>query len=444
MGGQATQPGDYTPVDLRLEGHGEYECEGAGCAPPAIPGYTVLRHLGSGAMGDVYEARDDGGRAVALKILAAQGDLARSAARVAREVAALSAVEHANVVRLYAHGTHQGRTWLAMELVAGRDLDAVLAERGTLGEGDTLRVALQVARGLAHVHAAAGIIHRDIKPANLLLVPGAGPDGDDAVKVIDFGLAKAPATDAAMTREGMVVGTPMYMSPEQIRGELAIGPAADIYALGGTMVHLLTGKPPFPGANAYDILRRHLQDPLPDLAALRTGLRPATRQLVAKAMAKETRDRHADWGAFIAEAEAALAHLASGPQPLRLLRVDLAPGTALRLRRECDREPADPFQHELSGRMRRLEHPRQVERLVMCARETTSPPRAQTPTRSATRRAPSPAALALLRAYRVKMLALPATPTPLRIMPAEMADQHLVPIALLLAATAAWLCTWLG
>ena len=415
---------------------------------PAIPGYVIVRHLGSGAMGDVYEAHDATGRAVALKVLADQADLARGVARVAREVAALSAVDHPNVVRLHAHGSHAGRTWLAMELVDGRDLAVILAERGPLSEADALRVALQVARGLAHVHAAAGIIHRDIKPANLLLVPGAAPDGGDAVKVIDFGLAKAPATDAAMTREGMVVGTPLYMAPEQIRGEREIGPAADLYALGATLVHLLTGRPPYAGVNAYEILRRHIEDPLPDLGALRAGLSPATRRLVATAMAKDASDRHPGWTAFIAAAEHALAQLASGGQPLRLLRVDLAPGTTLRLRRERDGEPVDPFQRELSGRMRRLERPRDIERLVICPRTTrpapATPSAPATAVRSAARRPPSPAALALLRAYRLKMLALPVTRPATRTMPMEMTDQHLVPLALLLAASAAWCCTWLA
>jgi len=399
---------------------------------PLIPGFTLIRHLGSGAMGDVYEARDASGAAVALKVLTSAASAAPGAARVAREIAALSAVQHPNVVRLHAHGSHGGRTWLAMELVAGRDLEAVLDERGPLAEVDALRVALQVARGLGHVHAVAGIIHRDIKPANLLLVHGAG---GDAVKVIDFGLAKAPGRDAAMTRTGIMVGTPLYMAPEQIRGDERIGPAADIYALGATLVHLLTGHAPYAGANAYEIMRRHLDDPLPDLAACCPGLRPATRRLITTALAKEPGQRHDGWAAFIAGAEAALAACAGAPQPLRLLRVPLAPGQTLRLRRE--RQSPDAFQHAMPGRLRRQDPPRCVERLEICPRSRPAAARA---------RSPSPAALALLRAYRAKTLALPTrattTPTPVPL-PLAIADQHLVPLALLLAAAAAWSCTWL-
>jgi len=427
---------------------------------PAVPGYRVIRHLGSGAMGDVYAARDGADRAVALKVLTDSGhDPIRGVARVAREVAALSAVDHPNVVRLHAHGSHQGRTWLAMELVEGRDLDQVLAERGTLAEADALRVALQVARGLAHVHATAGIIHRDIKPANLLLEPGAGPDGGDAVKIIDFGLSKAPASDAAMTREGMVVGTPMYMAPEQIRGQLDLGPAADIYALGATLAHLLTGRPPFAGVNAYEIMRRHLQDPPPDVGATRTGLHSATRQLVATAMAKDPAARQPGWAAFIAETERALAQLAADGQRLRLLRVDLAPGTTLRLRRETSGDACDPFKRGLPARLRRHECPREVERLVICARPHDQPaapatqmaPLTKAPATGVSalephpirpRRTPSPAALALLHAYRMKVLALPATRQPQPAVLTALHDQYLLPIALLLAATAAWLCTW--
>jgi serine/threonine protein kinase len=434
----ASETNGPIPAELRLQD--DLPLGGPAEDEPEVPGYELLGRLGSGAMGDVHRARPvGGGPVVALKILAGQGeDLVRGAARFAREVAALAAVDHPNVVRLVEHGCHRGRTWLAMELVEGRDLEAILAERGTLAEADVLRIAIQVARGLGHVHAAAGTIHRDVKPANLLLVPRAAADGGDAVKIIDFGLAKAE-TDAAMTREGLVVGTPMYMAPEQIRGQRAIGPAADIYALGGTLLHLLTGRPPYEAPNAYEVMRRHLQDPVPDPAARRGGLGAATIRLIATALAKDPAHRQAGWGAFIAEAERALAALSAGGQPLRLLRVELAPGTALRLRRERVGDALDdPFVQELSSRMRRRERAGIVERLEFCPRgepggASRSGPSAWTP-----RKTPSPAALALLRAYRTKMLALPEPPPRPSAVLTATTDDHLVPIALLIASVAAF------
>jgi serine/threonine-protein kinase len=232
---------------------------GADLAPPAIPGYRLDGTLGRGGMGVVYRAVHERlGRPVALKVvLAGEQASARDLTRFVAEAEAAATVRHPNVVEVYDAGQHAGLPFLALELVPGGTLAERLAA-GPLPPREAARLIEAVARGVAACHAA-GVLHRDLKPANVLLA------ADGTPKVTDFGLAKRPAAGDGLTATYAVVGTPSYMAPEQARGDSkSVGPAADVYALGATLYHLLTGRPPFHGPTPADTLMQVLaDDPVP-------------------------------------------------------------------------------------------------------------------------------------------------------------------------------------
>ena len=229
--------------------------------PPQIPGYELLGELGRGGMGVVYKARQAAlGRTVAIKMLlggAAAGDEAFR--RFRAEAEAVARLSHPNIVEIHEVGVHAGTPFFSMEFVAGGSLADRMRDRPF-----TPRQAAALLRTLAGAVQAAhrrNIVHRDLKPANVLLTAEGVP------KLTDFGLAKRidEARDQGRTRTGAVLGTPHYMSPEQAAGKVhEVGPPADVYALGGILYALLTGRPPFRGATALDTLRRVVgEEPVP-------------------------------------------------------------------------------------------------------------------------------------------------------------------------------------
>lgn len=230
-----------------------------------IDRYQVEGKLGAGSMGDVVKAVDvDLKRSVAIKVLSQKHrDNDELEARFIREGRAVAAISHANVVQVFTTGIYDGRPYIAMELLSGTDLGTFVGERGPMPSLPAARAILDAARGL-EAAANAGLIHRDVKPSNLVLLD------NGVVKVTDFGLAKPldPSTEPALTAMGVVVGTPDYIAPEQARGE-HITEGVDLYALGGTLYFLLTGKPPFRKGNPIDdkylkVVARHLKDPAPN------------------------------------------------------------------------------------------------------------------------------------------------------------------------------------
>jgi len=232
--------------------------------------FTVLGPLGAGGMGEVYRARDTKlGREVALKFLPQEFAKDRERiARIEREARALAALNHPGIAVIHGLEEADGSRFLVLELVPGEPLDAVLA-RGPLPVFDALRVGRQIAEALAAAHSK-GIVHRDLKPANIMLAPGGG------VKLLDFGLAKALAPEAsaeagqagatvitagsgtASTAVGRFLGTPAYMSPEQMRGE-TIGPPTDVWSLGCVLYELLAGSRAFPGETFSDTIAAVLE-----------------------------------------------------------------------------------------------------------------------------------------------------------------------------------------
>lgn len=249
--------------------------------------FHVLRKLGAGGMGQVYLARQASlDRPVALKLLKA-GFAADPVAlqRFEAEALAVARLQHPNVVQVYALGESGGRRFMALEYVDGRNLREYLARKGPPDLPVALSVLRQVAAALGAAHEA-GLVHRDVKPENVLVTKKGG------VKVADFGLARAFAGDnPGLTLSGVVVGTPLYLSPEQAQGK-AVDHRSDLYSLGVTAYHLLTGEPPFRGKTAVDVALKHVTDKPRPLAEARPDLPPDLCGLVHKLLAKDPGDRY--------------------------------------------------------------------------------------------------------------------------------------------------------
>lgn len=262
-------------------------------APPEAPGeigrlgpYSVLRVLGTGGMGVVFQAEDPKlKRRVALKAMQpvlAVSETARK--RFLREAQAAAAIEHDHIVPILHVGEDRGVPFIAMPLLKGESLAARLKRGQALSVAEVLRVGRDVGRGLAAAHAA-GLIHRDIKPANLWL------EGDEGrVKILDFGLARAAADRSSLTQSGAIVGTPAYMSPEQAAGQ-PVDERCDLFSLGCVLYHMCTGRPPFKGPDAVATLVAVAMHHPPPPSELRPGLPDALSDLVMQLLAKKPDDR---------------------------------------------------------------------------------------------------------------------------------------------------------
>ena len=216
---------------------------------PVIPGYDLLRVLDQGGMGIVYEARQkELGRVVAIKMISSYHIGPTLLARFRAEAEASARLQHPNFVQIFEVGQVLGRPFFSMEFVAGGSLaERIAMHRPTPRESAEMVATLALAMQAAHDQ---GIVHRDLKPANIMLTLEGIP------KIADFGLAKKLDEDSKHTHTGEILGTPSYMAPEQADGHKSqIGPATDVYALGAILYELLTGQPPFRGANALDSLR---------------------------------------------------------------------------------------------------------------------------------------------------------------------------------------------
>ena len=224
-----------------------------------IAGYEILEVLGIGGMGIVYKARHERlDRFVALKMIRA-GSSARpeDLARFETEAKAVAAIEHANIVKIFEIGEHDGLPYFSLEFLSGGSLATKIGgQPQPVDEAAGIVEVLARAMFVAHQHK---LIHRDLKPGNVLFA------ADGTVKISDFGLAKRLETDSGQTRSGSILGTPSYMAPEQARGEHeTVGPAADQYALGAILYELLTGRPPFQGTSVLDTLEMvHSKEPVP-------------------------------------------------------------------------------------------------------------------------------------------------------------------------------------
>ena len=252
--------------------------------------YTVLNRLGAGASGEVWRARDERlGRDVAIKIvLPHTSSDSERLRRFAEEARLAGSLNHPNLLTVYDVGEHAGLPMLVTECLDGQSLRRRL-EAGPLPVGKAINVAFGIARGLAAAHAR-GVVHRDVKPENVFL----RTDGD--VKVLDFGLAKLLPTVASepaaqrLTIDGLILGTPGYMAPEQVRGEPA-DTQADLFAVGVITYEMLAGSNPFKRASIVETLHATLTADAPDLTAAVPGIPPALLKLVMRLLEKEPQAR---------------------------------------------------------------------------------------------------------------------------------------------------------
>jgi hypothetical protein len=273
-----------------------------------IGDFVILGKIGQGGMGAVYEARQTSlNRVVALKILPAQfAEEPDAIARFRREATLAAQLNHPNLVRVYASGEADGCNYIAMELVTGENLRQRL-KRGALEIPEALRICREVVLGLQCGWQRGQLVHRDIKPSNIYL----GQNSD--VKLGDLGIAKSLTSNTTgLTHTGAAIGTPLYMSPEQARGDKTIDFRADIYSLGCTFYEMLTGHAPYQGTDGHAIIHQHLHSPLPAiLKELPQCPMPVVR-LLGRMLKKNPRERHTSHDELIADMERAQASLETG------------------------------------------------------------------------------------------------------------------------------------
>jgi eukaryotic-like serine/threonine-protein kinase len=261
-----------------------------------IPGYQLISKLGKGAMATVYKARQLRlNRIVAVKVLPKRmSDNKEFVERFYKEGQAAARLSHSNIVQaIDVNSTPEGYHYFAMEYVEGKTLYDLMAappagEGKKFSEAEALDIAIQMADALSHAHQR-GLIHRDVKPKNILLTP------ESVAKLTDLGLARA--TDDKVTAEfeaGKAYGTPYYISPEQIRGEIDIDARADIYSLGATLYHLVTGRVPFEAESPTAVMHKHLKQPLLPPDHINTALSAGVGEIIETAMAKNRDERYSE------------------------------------------------------------------------------------------------------------------------------------------------------
>lgn len=278
-------------------------CGGKVFVPGRVGGFLLYEHIGEGEMGAVFRASDESlNRDVAVKLVrGCHVNDPDSCERLRREACAAGKLNHPRVAQVYALNFSNGHPYLVMELVTGQDFAQRLEQEGRLDERAVLRMALDVAEGLSALHRE-GLVHGDIKPGNIVL------DRDGNAKLVDFGLAGMTRRDSS----GALVGTPNYIAPELLRGT-ADTHRSDLYSLGATLYHLLSGRLPHEGTTATDLLKAKLyRQPVP-LGTLARQVSPPTRKLVMRMLEINPEKRQADSDAVAADIRVALALLDAQP-----------------------------------------------------------------------------------------------------------------------------------
>ncbi|HJT78093.1 MAG TPA: serine/threonine-protein kinase [Gemmataceae bacterium] len=253
-----------------------------------IPGYQLLEKLGQGAMGTVYKARQlSMNRLVAIKVLpprvAGNPDYLE---RLTREAHLAAKLSHNNMVQAIDVGSAGKIHYFIMEFVEGRTIRQDIEAGKVFAEREAVEIVLQIAQALSHAHRR-GLIHRDIKPANILLT------ADGIAKLADLGMARETSDAALIEREkGLSIGTPYYMAPEQIMGQEDIDVRADLYSLGATLYHMVTGQVPFPGKNIDDVFNRHLAGKLTPPDHVNTALSSGLGEVCEVMMARDRDQRY--------------------------------------------------------------------------------------------------------------------------------------------------------
>jgi serine/threonine protein kinase len=265
-----------------------------------IPGYVMLEKLGQGAMGVVYKALQTRlNRHVAIKLL--KGKKTNDAgffAQLEREARLAAKLSHNNIVQAIDIGSAGKFHYFVMELIDGKTIqDEMKAGKKRYEEKEAIEIILQIAQALDHA-SKRGLVHRDIKPANIVMT------SDGIAKLADLGMARENTDEAANTREkGMIIGTPNYIAPEQVQGKSDIDTRADIYSLGGTLYHMVTGQPPFVGNTVMEVLKMHEKAELVPPDHLNDSLSAGLGEVVEMMMAKDRNMRYGSPEALIKDLE---------------------------------------------------------------------------------------------------------------------------------------------
>ncbi len=274
-----------------------------------IPGYRIESKLGRGAMATVFKAHQLSlDRSVAIKVMPRRlSDNAEYVERFYREGQAAAKLNHANIVQAFDVGEAGGYHYFVMEYVKGHTVHDEIAEGKTFSEVEALKIVIQIARALEHAHGL-GLIHRDVKPKNIMITESR------QAKLADMGLAReASDSVTAQAEAGRAFGTPYYISPEQIRGKVDIDFRADIYSLGATFYHMVTGRVPFEGDTPAAVMHMHLTEPLKPPDHLNTELSSGLGEVVETMMAKDRRRRYSSTSDLLLDLEA----ISRGETPLQ-------------------------------------------------------------------------------------------------------------------------------
>lgn len=273
-----------------------------------IPGYKLLGKLGAGAMATVFKAKQISlNRDVAIKVLPKKSTAnPQFVDRFYAEGRAAAQLNHPNIVQAYDVARAGDYHYFVMEYVDGRTVYDDIAAHKRIPERDAIQIAVQVAEALEHAHSK-GLIHRDVKPKNIMIA------STGVVKLADLGLARAMSdSEMAEAEAGKAFGTPYYISPEQIRGEKTIGPQADIYSLGATLYHMVTGNVPFDGKNPSSVMHKHLKNELVPPDQVNPALGAGISQVIEMMMAKSRKARFQNCHDLLVD----LRSIASGEAPV--------------------------------------------------------------------------------------------------------------------------------
>ena len=298
LGGGSTHPGGTMLLD------------GGGVEKPMLGRYQVEKELGKGAMGVVYLGKDPKiGRVVAIKTMALsqqfEGDeLTDARERFFREAETAGRLQHQNIVTIFDAGEEHDLAYIAMEFLKGKDLADMTRGGHLLPIPKVLSIVASVAEALAYAHKQ-NVVHRDIKPANIMYDSDSG-----TVKVTDFGIARI--TDSSKTKTGLVLGTPSFMSPEQIAGKKVDG-RSDLYSLGVMLFQMLTGALPFRGDSMGELMYKIANEDGPDIRTIRPELPVRLADIVALSIGKKPETRYQDGDQFAADLRAFIAELAASP-----------------------------------------------------------------------------------------------------------------------------------